>query len=78
MRVEYPDKYAETLLSISQPEEGYTVQRIRALYGRGERNINLKILSRFTSPIRQYSLMTRDRYRRAQTFTGWTKTSRRY
>ena len=42
MRVEYPDKYAETLLSISQPEEGYTVQRIRSLYGRGERNINLK------------------------------------
>jgi murein L,D-transpeptidase YcbB/YkuD len=26
MRVENPDKYAETLLSISQPEEGYTVQ----------------------------------------------------
>ncbi len=42
MRVEHPDQYAETLLSISQPEEGYTVQRIRSLYGRGERNINLK------------------------------------
>ena len=42
MRVEYPDKYAETLLSISQPEEEYTAQRIRSLYGRGERNINLK------------------------------------
>ena len=42
MRVENPDKYAETLLSISQPEEGYTVQRIRSLYGRGEQNINLK------------------------------------
>jgi murein L,D-transpeptidase YcbB/YkuD len=42
MRVENPDKYAETLLSISQPEEGYTAQRIRSLYGRGERNINLK------------------------------------
>jgi len=41
MRVEYPDKYAETLLSISQPEEGYTVQRLHSLYGRGERNINL-------------------------------------
>jgi len=25
MRVENPDKYAETLLSISQPEEGYEV-----------------------------------------------------
>ena len=42
MRVENPDKYAETLLSISQPEEGYTVQRLHSLYGRGERNINLK------------------------------------
>ena len=42
MRVENPDKYSETLLSISQPEEGYTAQRIRSLYGRGERNINLK------------------------------------
>jgi L,D-transpeptidase YcbB len=42
MRVENPDKYAETLLSISQPEEGYTVQRIRSLYGRGERDVNLK------------------------------------
>jgi murein L,D-transpeptidase YcbB/YkuD len=42
MRVENPDKYAETLLSISQPEERYTAQRIRSLYGRGERNINLK------------------------------------
>jgi murein L,D-transpeptidase YcbB/YkuD len=42
MRVENPDKYAETLLSISQPEDGYTVQRLHSLYGRGERNINLK------------------------------------
>jgi L,D-transpeptidase YcbB len=31
MRVEHPDQYAEILLSISQPEEGYTVQRIRSL-----------------------------------------------
>jgi len=42
MRVEHPDQYAETLLSISQPEERYTVQRIRSLYGGGERNIALK------------------------------------
>jgi murein L,D-transpeptidase YcbB/YkuD len=42
MRVQNPDKYAEVLLSISQPEEGYTAQRIRALYGKGERGINLK------------------------------------
>jgi L,D-transpeptidase YcbB len=42
MRVENPDKYADTLLSISQPEEGFTVQRLHSLYGRGERNIYLK------------------------------------
>jgi murein L,D-transpeptidase YcbB/YkuD len=42
MRVENPDKYAETLLSISQPEDLFTVQRLHSLYGRGERNINLK------------------------------------
>ena len=42
MRVENPDKYAETLLSISQPEEAYTGQHIRSLYGRGERDVNLK------------------------------------
>jgi L,D-transpeptidase YcbB len=42
MRVEKPDQYAEVLLSISQPEDGFSAQRIRALYGAGERNINLK------------------------------------
>jgi hypothetical protein len=42
MRVENPDKYAETLLSLSQPEDGFTVQRLHSLYGRGERNIDLK------------------------------------
>ena len=42
MRVEYPDRYAATLLSVSQAEEGYTAQRIRSLFGRGERNIDLK------------------------------------
>jgi murein L,D-transpeptidase YcbB/YkuD len=42
MRVEHPDQYAKILLSITQPEEGYTLQRIRSLYGRGERNVNLK------------------------------------
>jgi murein L,D-transpeptidase YcbB/YkuD len=42
MRVENPDRYAEVLLSVSQPEEEYTIQRIRALYGGGEKNIKLK------------------------------------
>ena len=42
MRVESPDKYAEVLLSISQPEQGNSVGRIRALYGTSEQTIDLK------------------------------------
>jgi L,D-transpeptidase YcbB len=42
MRVEHPDQYAEILLSLSQPEDGYTIQRIHTLYGGVERNVNLK------------------------------------
>src|SRR4029077_16869293 len=33
MRVQNPDKYAEVLLGISQPEERYTTDRIQAMYG---------------------------------------------
>jgi murein L,D-transpeptidase YcbB/YkuD len=42
MRVENPDKYAEVLLGVSQPQEGYTAERIRKMYGTGERDIHLK------------------------------------
>jgi murein L,D-transpeptidase YcbB/YkuD len=42
MRVQDPEKYAEVLLSLSQPEENFTVARIRSLYGDQERTINLK------------------------------------
>jgi murein L,D-transpeptidase YcbB/YkuD len=42
MRVQNPDKYAEVLLGISQPEERYTTDRIQAMYGKGERTINFK------------------------------------
>jgi murein L,D-transpeptidase YcbB/YkuD len=42
MRVQNPDRYAEVLLSLSQPEDGYSIQRIRSLYGTGERTINFK------------------------------------
>ncbi|HMJ41338.1 MAG TPA: L,D-transpeptidase family protein [Pseudolabrys sp.] len=41
MRVQNPDKYAEALLSVSQPKEGMTAARIRDLYGDAERTINL-------------------------------------
>jgi murein L,D-transpeptidase YcbB/YkuD len=36
MRIQDPDKYAEVLLSIALPHEGYTAERIRRLYGQGE------------------------------------------
>ena len=42
MRVENPDKYAEVLLGLSQPQEGYTAERIRKMYGSGEVDIHLK------------------------------------
>src|SRR5579871_4227751 len=41
MRVQYPDKYAEVLLGISNPKDGYTVDKIHRMYGSGERDIHL-------------------------------------
>jgi murein L,D-transpeptidase YcbB/YkuD len=41
MRVQYPDKYAEVLLGISNPKDGYTVDKIHHMYGTGERDIHL-------------------------------------
>ncbi len=41
MRVQYPDKYAEILLNIANPKDGYTAERIRRMYGAGERDIHL-------------------------------------
>ena len=41
MRVQFPDKYAEVLLGISNPRDGYTAERIRRMYGNGERDIQL-------------------------------------
>jgi murein L,D-transpeptidase YcbB/YkuD len=42
MRVQNPDDYAEVLLGVTQPEEHYTVAKIRSMYGSTERTINLK------------------------------------
>jgi L,D-transpeptidase YcbB len=42
MRVQDPEKYAEVLLSLSQPAESYTIARIRSLYGDQERTIKLE------------------------------------
>ena len=42
MRVQNPEKYAEVLLSLSQPADGYTARRIQRLYGDEERKISLQ------------------------------------
>jgi murein L,D-transpeptidase YcbB/YkuD len=42
MRVQHPEQYAQVLLSITQPEDGYTADRIRGMYGDNERTINFK------------------------------------
>ena len=40
MRVQNPDQYAAILLNIAMPNEHYTPEKIRAMYGNSERNIN--------------------------------------
>jgi murein L,D-transpeptidase YcbB/YkuD len=45
MRVEDPVKYAEVMLSIALPKEGYTQERIRNMFGPGEVDI------RFPNPV---------------------------
>src|ERR1700736_3037177 len=40
MRVQDPVKYAEVLLSIELPHEGYTEERIRRMFGSGEKDIS--------------------------------------
>lgn len=45
MRVQYPDQYAATLLSIALPNEHYTPEKIRSMYGQSEIDI------KFPTPI---------------------------
>ncbi len=40
MRVQNPDQYAATLLNIVLPQEHYTPEKVRSMYGRNEFNIN--------------------------------------
>jgi L,D-transpeptidase YcbB len=40
MRVQDPAKYAEVLLSIELPHEGYTQERIQRMFGSGEKDIS--------------------------------------
>ncbi|TWA93790.1 L,D-transpeptidase family protein [Bradyrhizobium stylosanthis] len=45
MRVQYPDQYASVLLNIAMPNDKYTPERVRSMYGKSE--IDLK----FPTPI---------------------------
>jgi hypothetical protein len=45
MRVQYPDQYAATLLGITEPNEHYTPEKIRSMYGHSEIDI------KFPTPI---------------------------
>jgi hypothetical protein len=42
MRVQDPPKYAEVLLSIARPSEHWTAEKIRRMYGGGERDLPLQ------------------------------------
>jgi L,D-transpeptidase YcbB len=44
MRVENPLKYAEVLLSITRPEDGYTTERLHRMFGSGEQDIQFHTL----------------------------------
>ncbi|HUO00881.1 MAG TPA: L,D-transpeptidase family protein, partial [Bradyrhizobium sp.] len=45
MRVQYPDEYASVLLNIAEPNEHYTPEKIRSMYGPEERDL------KFPTPI---------------------------
>ena len=45
MRVQYPDEYASILLNIAEPNEHYTPEKIRSMYGPEERDL------KFPTPI---------------------------
>src|SRR5258705_8127209 len=45
MRVQNPDQYAATLLNITMPNERYTAEKIRSMYGHSEIDI------KFPTPI---------------------------
>jgi murein L,D-transpeptidase YcbB/YkuD len=42
MRVQDPPKYAEMLLSIARPNDGYTAERIKQTYGHAEQDIQFQ------------------------------------
>ncbi|MGY4627577.1 L,D-transpeptidase family protein [Bradyrhizobium sp. USDA 4486] len=43
MRVQYPDQYASVLLNIAMPNEKYTPERVRSMYGKSEIDLKFPI-----------------------------------
>ena len=72
MRVLDPVKYAEVLLSIALPKEGYTQDRIRKMFGPAKSISAFRTRSRSTSPTRPRSSMTPASCRSARTSMGAT------
>ena len=59
MRVQDPAKYAEVMLGMARPDDGYTAERIKRMYGYGrEPTSSSRRRSRSISPIRAPSWMT--------------------
>ena len=46
MRVQDPAKYAEVILSLARPQDGYTAERIKKMYGTAETDISSRRRSR--------------------------------
>ena len=52
MRVQNPDQYAATLLNIALPQEHYTPEKVRSMYGQTSLTSSSRLQFRCTSPIR--------------------------
>ena len=72
MRVQNPDQYGATLLNIVMPNEKYTAEKIRSMYGRGEIDIKFPTPVPVTSPIRPRSWTTPASCNCARTSTAAT------
>jgi hypothetical protein len=69
MRVQDPVKFAEVVLSIVQPNENYTQERVRRMYGNSEINHLSRTTCRSTSPTRPPGSMKPASCARAATST---------
>ena len=77
MRVQYPDQYAAVLLGITVPNEHYTAEKIRGMYGHSEIDIKFPTPVPVNSPTRPRSSTMTASYRSARTSMAATPTWRR-